>query len=401
MVGNLSANFENLNFGSPHSARTYLPESELQYLLGLSQIKHVGPVTSRKLIAHFGGAKEVFRQRKGALMKVSGVGAKTAEVILGADTLKRAEAELKFCEKKGIQILPITAPDYPRNLKEIYDSPLVLFKAGNGDLNAFPSIAIVGTRKPSPYGRKAARMFAEYFVEQGINVVSGLAYGIDIEAHKSVISANGVTTAVLGHGLSRIYPYEHYQDAGKILGKGALLTEFLSDVQPEMNNFPARNRIISGLCEATLVVEAGEKGGALITAEFAFEQNREVFAIPGDLGRNSSIGCNQLIQRQIAKLVMHPREILEELSGVLERNNWGKSNSAAAPSVSLSDFENRILKVLEDGGSIPLEVVSEKLSTSFSELYSAVLGMELKGVVEQCPGKKIRKVGRLCYNGMN
>ena len=306
-----------------------LVQQDITHLIALTKIDRIGPVTARALVSHFGDVKEVFRATPKLLRTIPQVGERLAAAISKSEVLRSAESELKFAEKNNVQVRSIYDEDYPWMLRNIYDAPMVLFQKGCLEFNGGLNVAIVGTRKPSPYGRITAERVARYLSERGVNVVSGLAYGIDGEAHDAVLRTGGKTTAVLGHGLGTIYPREHLSKAMRIGENGALITEFHSEVGPDGRNFPLRNRIISGLCHATLVVEAGETGGALITARMAFQQNREVYAVPGDLSRKTSIGCNRLIRDQMAKIFTHPQELIDDLLPMLEKKKRGDREAAA------------------------------------------------------------------------
>lgn len=307
--------------------------------------------------------------------------------------MQRAEEEWSFCEKAGIEILTYLDPEYPELLKGIYDAPLILFKKGNLQLNTQENLAIVGTRNATDYGLELATEFASFYAKQGINVVSGLAFGIDIAAHKAVLQAGGKTTAVLAHGLHTIYPGLHKRKAGEITEAGALLTEYLGGTEPEAPFFPSRNRIVSGISRAVLVVEAGKKGGALITARSAFEQNRLVYAIPGRVGDSWSEGCNRLIRENIAKLVSHPSEILEDLD-IQWQLHEDKSNQLELmlkdQEMNLSPDERKLLSLLEKEDAL-MDTLSQSSGIPISSLNPLLLHMEFKDLVKQLPGKKYRK----------
>jgi len=355
-------------------------------------IKGLGPVTIRNLIAYCGSPENVFSMPKSKLLKIPGVGEKTLKLLKEAESYKkRAEEEVKFCEKYQIEMLPYLAPEYPQALKYQHDSPTILYKKGNLDLNTQEMIAVVGTRKPTDYGKNMAEQIATYFAERNINVVSGLAYGIDIAAHKAALKVGGATTAVLAHGLDRIYPTMHYEKAVEMLEKGAWVSEFPSGTSPDAPNFPARNRIISGLCKAIIVVEAAKKGGALITANFGFEQNKEIYAVPGNVGLAFSEGCNHLIQHNIAKLLTHPQEVLNDLN-----IQWSNEIAETLPKIEAkNDFSNVVLSAEETKivgllrkGEAQIDTISNQTDIPIAALNSLLLTMEFKGFIKQMPGKK-------------
>jgi DNA processing protein len=366
--------------------------SSLFYTLALGLIHRLGPVSARNLIAYCGGAQAVFEATPSRLARIPGIGQKISHAIKARDTLLQAEKEVKFCEKEGIQILSYLDDAYPHALKHAYDGPLILFKKGTVDYNAQPNLAIVGTRKATEYGREQCEVFARYFAERGVHVVSGLAYGIDITAHRASLQAGGMTTAVLGHGLDQVYPKSHYRKAIEMTQQGSLLTEYPSGTAIDPGNFPARNRIISGLCQGVVVIEAAEKGGALITARFAFDQNREVFAVPGRVGDPYSLGCLKLIRDQVAKCVIHPEEVLRELDIAWEANRSEQLTlSLDQPVEVLNEDEGKVLTFLNRGDAL-IDSIAMHTRMPISQLNSMMLGMEFRGLVKQLPGKKYRKL---------
>lgn len=363
------------------------------YLLALALTKGLGPVSVRNLIAYCGSAKAVFDAPKGKLMKAPNVGEKTVRLVRESRQLRRAEMEVEFCEKHGVEVLTYLDPEYPNALKYIHDAPLILFKKGNVRLNAQPSVAIVGTRRVTDYGREVTQRFARVFAEHGMNVVSGLAYGVDIVAHKAVLQVGGITSAVLAHGLDKIYPGHHRHKAREMLERGGLLTEYLTGTDPDGPHFPARNRIVSGICKAIIVIEAGAKGGALITARNAFEQNREVYALPGRVGDKFSEGCNRLIRDQIAKLITTPEEVLTDLD--IQWNHHDDRSeqlelALSPPDIPLSAEEAKVLNFLAEGDAV-VDQITVRTGIPIHRLNPLLLSMEFKDLLRQLPGKKFRR----------
>lgn len=362
-------------------------------LLALTLIKGLGPVTARNLIAYCGSADAIFHLSSSKLRKIPGIGAKTAEA-LAKPPIAQAEQEIRYCERSGIRILCYQDPEYPLSIKSIYDAPLVIYTKGNAKLNEQHGIAIVGTRQPSEEGKSIAAQFAAYLAVRNINVISGLAYGVDIAAHRAVLENGGTTTAVLGHGLDRIYPASHEKKAREIEQNGLLLTEYPSSSPLDPGNFPARNRIIAALSRAVVVVEAASSGGALITARFAFDMNREVFAVPGRLQDERSVGCNALIRDQIARLVTHPEEILLELN-ITHADTPPVSDQLILPfyeqSVPLSDEEEIVLNYLQRGDAL-MDSISIGTGITVQKLNSLLLNMEFRGMIRQLPGKKFKRL---------
>lgn len=357
-------------------------------MLALQNIHGIGSVRAKNLIAYCGSAEAVFHTSEQKLQKIPNIGEHSIKEIVSKAYLKEAEQEINFCEKNDIEVITYYEDKYPTLLKQVSDAPMILFKKGNLNLNEKTNIAIVGTRDATQYGRQITEKFATAFSEANLNVVSGLAIGIDIVAHKSVIQHNGSTTCVLAHGLDRIYPSNHRSIAENMLEKGAWLTEYPSKTQPDATNFPERNRIIAGMCVATLVVEARPKGGALITARLAFSENREVYAIPGDIERNSSKGTNDLIKQNIAKLVTEPEDILKDLNLIQILKKENKSVSIALP---LSSEEQEIVNLLKEKERVIDEILIH-IDIPPSRLFSVLLEMEFKGILVQLPGKVFKLV---------
>ncbi len=371
-----------------HPYRELHNKGEDLYLVGLTKAENIGPVMGRKLLERFGSARNIFCASKKELLQIHGIGAQTALSIIKGKALFEAEKELIQAQRDSVKVVSILDPAYPENLKMIYDAPLLIYKKGSLELNNCVHIAIVGTRMPSSYGQVVAEQFASFFVEQGCCVVSGLAYGIDGIVHRAALNGDGQTVAVLGHGFGTIYPRDHFREARSIIEKGALITEFGYSTLPDAKNFPMRNRIISGICQATIVIEAGEKGGALITARMAFEQNRQVFAIPGDLTRSQSRGSNILIRDHIAKIVLHPSEVLEDLGMSLTASNV-RSLDKKRKIAELKASEQNVLRLLKSDPQ-DSDHISKVLGIALGKVKSLLIGLEVKGYVCQGRGGKYR-----------
>ncbi len=358
------------------------------YLMALLGVEGVGPAKARALVAYLGSARAALQAPLPKLLRVPDVGEKVAAAIRNAqqrgEVVRAAEAELEWCGKEGIRVWSYLDADYPEALKAQAYLPLLLYQRGPLDLNARPAVAIVGTRTPSDYGRRQAARFAGVLAEAGANVVSGLAYGIDAEAHQAALSVGGVTTAVLGHGIDRTYPHKHVGLARQIAERGgALLTEFPRGTGPEPQHFPHRNRVIAGLARATVVIEAAETGGALITARLAFELDREVFALPGAVDARTAVGCHRLIQHQVARLITDPSEIVAEL-------NLGTPAATPAPVQQRFDFtaeESELVGYLDREGQL-LDQLAARSGKPVGQLMSLLLELEFKGAVRQLPGRK-------------
>ncbi len=359
--------------------------TELLYQIALTQIPGVGDRTAKNLIAHCGSAAAVFEEKKAALEKVPGIGAKGVINIREQTVLSRAEEEVDFIQKNKITPLFYLDPEYPQRLKLCEDGPVLLYFRGNVDLNKRHVISMVGTRNATSYGLD----FCEKFIEaiKGFNplIVSGLAYGIDVQCHKQALQNGIPTVAVLGHGLDRVYPQLHFGVARDIEENGGLLTEFLSGTNPDRENFPKRNRIVAGMSDAIIVVEAARSGGALITAEIANSYNREVFAVPGRVGDTFSEGCNFLIKTHKAALVNTP----EDLKYIL---GWEVENSNQPRQVQLfEELEGQEKEIWQSinaaGGKIELQTLCFQLRMPANRALQTLMNLELRGYVKSRPGQ--------------
>lgn len=353
--------------------------------IALSCLPGIGSVLARSLLSYCGSAEEVFKSKSKLLAKIPGIGPKTLDQILNHSVFSLAENELKFIEKFKISPLFISSEQYPRRLRNCPDAPVMLYFKGKADLNGSKLISIVGTRNASDYGREICRNLIADLKEYNPLIVSGLAYGIDSAAHREALKNTIPTVGVLAHGLDRIYPAQHRNMAEKMLECGGLITEFMSGTIPDRENFPKRNRIIAGLSDLTIVVEANIKGGALITAELANTYNRDVFAFPGRINDESSRGCNHLIKTNRAHLVTGMAD-LEYIMG------W--SREAARPlqqqlslPVNLNEEERKIADIIQAHGEIAVDELAMLSSLQQSRLAVNILGMEMKGIVISLPGK--------------
>ena len=275
--------------------------TELFYQLGLTLVPNIGDVHAKILVQYFGDASSIFKAKQSALDKIDGIGEVRAKSIKQFNDFHLAEEELKFIEKYKIKTLFLTDTDYPQRLLNCYDSPTLLFYKGTADLNISKIVGIVGTRNYTDYGKQFTEKLVKDLAAQQILIVSGLALGIDSFAHKAALKNNLSTVGVVGHGLDKIYPSVNTNLAKDMIKHdGGLLSEFFSGTKPDKHNFPLRNRIVAGLCDATVVIETNIKGGSMITAKLADAYNRDVFAVPGRTTDNKSSGCNHLIKNNKA-----------------------------------------------------------------------------------------------------
>ena len=282
----------------------------LVYKIALTQIPGVGDVLTRNLVSYCGGVEEVFKQKKSRLLQIPGIGEMLANNIVQFKNFKPAETEIKFIEKHGIKCMFYLDKEYPNRLKNYTDAPVMLYSLGNTNYDNEKIVGIVGTRKASDYGKSFTEELVETLVPTGALIISGLALGIDGAAHRSALKHHLSTVGVMAHGLDRIYPAAHKNIAKQMLENGGLLTEFTSGTIPDRENFPKRNRIVAGMCDALVVVESKRGGGSLITATIANSYNKDVFAFPGNAGEVLAEGCNGLIKRNRAALIENAEDLL-------------------------------------------------------------------------------------------
>ncbi len=365
--------------------------NQLLYNIALTLLPEVGSVLAKNLIAYCGSAEDVFKATKSKLKKIPLVGEARAAIIEQAahegKILKAAEEEILFIEKHNILPVFFTESNYPYRLKECDDGPPMLYYKGNADLNAQKVVAIVGTRNATEYGKEVTKKLAKDFAAQNVLVLSGLAYGIDIYAHNAALDNNLQTVGVLAHGLNRLYPAQHRNTAKRMIEQGGLLTEYTSQCAFTPHNFPQRNRIVSGMSDAVIVVESDVKGGALITANIANSYNREVFAVPGKTTDRFSRGCNFLIKTYKA-------QIIDSAADVIESMNWQSETAITKTKVrqltlALAPSEQAIFDVLK-GGESGIDILLAKCNLNSGELSATLLEMEMNGVIVSLPGKRYK-----------
>ena len=358
--------------------------NELLHQIALTLIPGVGDVNGKKLVAYCGSVEAVFREKKSALLKIPGIGMVTVNSIHNQNALKRAEEEIRFIEKFNVRPLFFTDPDYPFRLLNCEDGPLLLYYKGNADLNAQRVVSIVGTRRATNYGRSICEQIVADLKTKNVLVVSGLAYGIDSCAHRKSLECEMETIGVLAHGLDIIYPAQNRKLAEKMLEQGGLLTEFLSNSKPDRENFPKRNRIVAGMSDAVVVVESDKKGGATITAGLGNSYNRDVFAIPGRVGDDSSRGCNFLIRTNRAALAENGNDIAY-LMGWDDKQILPREQTRLF--VDFSEEENRVLNTIRETGEISIDQLVIKMGMTTSKVAAALLNLEFEGIVKSLPGK--------------
>ncbi|GEP92578.1 DNA processing protein [Chitinophaga terrae (ex Kim and Jung 2007)] len=358
--------------------------SELFYQIALTRIPSIGDVIIKKLIEHFGSAEAVFKARRFELEKVMNIGSMRIAALRSFKDFGRVEEEMRFLEKYKITPLFCTDPAYPRKLLDCYDTPAMLYFRGNTPLNAKRMVGIVGTRRPSAYGSALTVQLVTGLADAGVTIVSGLAYGIDVIAHKTALQSAVPTIGVLAHGLDRIYPPAHKNIAAEMTERGGLLTDYISGTLPDKQNFPRRNRIVAGLCDVTIVVESGLKGGSLITADLANGYNRDVCAVPGRVDDPLSAGCNWLIKQNKAALINGVEDVLS-LMGWQTSQQINKKQYSLFP--ELTQDEEALLAILQEKSPRHVEEFYGATQLSGSEIAQSLFTLEMQQVIRRLPGE--------------
>lgn len=364
-------------------------EVSLKHKIALGLIPRIGDINARKLVSHFGSVEAIFHEPYGNLLKIPGIGPGLASYISDRSYLAVAEKEIEYIEKYNVRTYFYLDNDYPFRLRQCEDSPVVFFFRGNCDLDAQRVLSIVGTRNATSRGKELCeKIIAGLAADHpDLIIVSGLAYGIDIASHKAALNNNLNTIGVLAHGLGTIYPSMHDSTAKNMTDHGGLLTDFISDSLPERNNFLKRNRIIAGLSDATIVIESGIKGGALITADIANSYNRDVFAVPGRPDDQWSAGCNNLIKNNKASLAENAGDIESFL-------NWKPQKQKVAVQKTLfaemDDTEKNIFGLIRELGEPTIDTICRTLDIPVYRLSSILLQMEFKGIIRCYPGNIYR-----------
>jgi DNA processing protein len=361
---------------------------DLIYRIGITLIKGIGNITAKQIIENLGNVALLFTEKKHTLEKIHGLSRRIINEIHRPEVLKRAEKEIRFIEKAHITPLFITDTAYPYRLKECVDAPVMLYLRGNADLNTGKIISVVGTRNATAYGRETTdrllRDIRDTFPD--CLIVSGLAYGIDIAAHRAALKESLSTVGILAHGLDRIYPPAHRNTAAEMLDAGGLLTDFISETVPDRQNFVKRNRIVAGISDCTVVVESAKKGGALITANIADSYNRDIFAFPGKTADKYSEGCNLLIKQKKAALITLAEDIFQEM-------NWSNQPEKTQPKIiqrmlfpELNPEERKVVELLSKAGNMQLNLLAIELDLPVSRLLVILFELEMNGMVRCKPG---------------
>lgn len=360
-------------------------EERLLAILRLQKTKSVGDILAKKLIAAVGDVEQIFRESIQNLIKIDGVGSAVIKALQDNSAIKIAEKELAYLQSQKINYSYFLDDDYPYLLKHCVDGPILFFHEGSIDFTNDRIISIVGTRNITSYGRERCQEIISDLTPYNPVIVSGFAYGVDIESHKSAIKNNLQTIGVLAHGFEQIYPKSHKKYVHEVMKNGGFITEFWHNENPLRENFLKRNRIVAGLANVTIVVESAEKGGSLVTADIANSYSRDVFAVPGKTTDIYSKGCNNLIQDNKAHL-------LDAAETIAKMLNWDSSSEkgksiAKRPAIDLNENEQKVYIYLQENGKQLLDVISLACSIPIYELSSILLQMELKGIVKPLPGK--------------
>lgn len=358
--------------------------TKLHYSIALSILDGIGPRTVRTLISHFGDPEEFFNDKKLAKNDIPGFSKERLKKLDRTKALLKAEKEVEFVLKNDIKVYYFQNKDYPERLKNCVDAPIIMYGKGNWESNPSKVISVVGTRNITDYGKDLLSRFFSDLKGLDIQVVSGLAYGVDVLAHRYCLKYNIPTIGVLGHGLDRIYPTTHRNVATKMIKQGGgILTEFRTETNPDRENFPQRNRIVAGITDATIVIESGQKGGSLITAHLANDYNRDVFAFPGNITSDYSIGCNKLIANDIAHLITSGKDLIDKMGWDVQE----KTEIQRQLFTDLSLEEKAVVELMRDH-PISVDNLSLKLEKPVSKLNSLLMGLEIRGIVQAKPGNK-------------
>ncbi|GCD77084.1 DNA processing protein DprA [Thermaurantimonas aggregans] len=366
-----------------------LSEEELYHFLALQLVPGIGNTLSKTLISYHKTAVGIFKTSSKDLARTPGIGetlAKRIKEFIQVEK-KTIDREWEFLQKNSIRLLPFYASEFPEKLRAVSASPAMLFVKGNVNLNAHRMVAIVGTRKATAYGVNVTRKIVEDLKPYNVCIVSGLAYGIDIAAHKSALDSEMTTVAVVAHGLDRIYPPSHTAVANRMIEKGGIVSEYFRGVKPDKENFPVRNRIVAGMSDAIIVVEAAESGGALITADFARNFKRDVFAVPGRIGDTYSEGSNALINSGKAYMYTKVDDLLQKLQWD-EHSGQGKVKVVQTSLFpELSEVEQRLFDILRQVDKMHIDQLRDAADMPISQLIPILTELEIKGAIIGLPGK--------------
>ncbi len=362
-----------------------MTDKEIIQLIALTKVPKVGPIVAKTLIAYCKSIDAVFDMKPVDLVQIPGIGQSFVKDFNPKEYLLDAEEEYTFVKKHNITPIPYLDKSYPARLYNVDSSPILLYYQGNQDLNHTRTVSIVGTRMPTDYGKSMCDKIVEGLMPYNVLLISGLAFGVDVTAHRKCVELGIPTIGVLGHGLDRIYPQEHKSLSHKMIQNGGVLTEFTSGTIPDRENFPMRNRIIAAMSDVVIVIESKRKGGSIITAEYANDYNKDVFALPGAVTEEKSEGCNKLIKQNKAHL-------LESAADVAYIMRWEDIDAGKVIQkqlfVELNEKETAIMNILQVEKEAPIDVITYKAHLTPSETASILLELEFKGLVRNLPGKR-------------
>lgn len=366
-----------------------MKEEEILAVLRLQNTKSVGDILAKKLIVTVGSASQIYKEKKHLLQKINGIGRQTIEHIFDEVHLRNAQKELEHINKKRVKYRYFLDDDYPKNLQQCIDAPILLFEDGNIDLSNDRIISIVGTRNMTRYGKEFCQELIKDLVPYDPIIVSGFAYGVDICAHKVAMENNLQTLAVLAHGFDHIYPKVHKKYIHQVNENGGFFTEFFHEETPYRENFLKRNRVVAGLSQATIIIESAEKGGSLVTADIANSYDRDVFAVPGKVTDLLSKGCNDLIRRNKAHLLQSSEDIIKHLNWDISKSGVKKEKKVIQKQlfVELNPEEEKVCKYLNEKGQQLLDVIAVETDIPVYKMATLLLNLELKGLINPLPGK--------------
>jgi DNA processing protein len=368
----------------------HTPEQAI-WRMALTRIPRIGVVTTKKLIAIFGDAAAIFRASRSALI-AAGLSEESVQAILAFNAWEQLKAELQWLVRNDVRLLYFTDPEYPQRLLSIADAPPLLYYRGNADLNAKKIVAVIGTRTGDEYGKEMTKQLVAQLRPAAPLIISGLAYGIDAAAHKAALESGLPTVGVLGHGFGKLYPQANASLSAAMVGQGGLLTSFPYHITPERYNFPIRNAVVAGLCDALVVVQTGLKGGSLLTVGLARKFGKKIFAVPGRLSDSQSEGCNRLIQQGIAHLLSSGGQLAAELGWSWPVGGKGAQASLdfAAAQYGEDTPEGRILRLIREKENPDIDELILYSHLDSSAVALTLLQLELLGAITVLPGKKYR-----------
>ncbi|NNE15269.1 MAG: DNA-protecting protein DprA [Saprospiraceae bacterium] len=360
-----------------------MSEQEIIYKLALSFIPNIGAVNAKNLISYLGGIDKVFSATKSQILKIPGIGEKKYNDIRNNDALLLAEQEFERIKKLDLDVIFYFDAAYPQRLKQQNDCPLLLYASGNIDFNPKRTVAVIGTRSPSIYGQSLCEKIIDDLLQFNVTIISGLAYGIDTIAHRSAIKNKMQTIGILGNGLNAVYPSSNHSLAQKMKLNGGLISEYPIETIPDRENFPRRNRIIASMSDVVIVVESARKGGSFITAEFANNYSKDVFAIPGRLTDVVSAGCNHLIKT-------HKAHLYTSIEDIAYINRWDAKPKSKQLSLllDLTEEEKTIYQILKEEKVVGMDTLLYKTQLQLSILSSTLINLEFNGLIKSLPGKK-------------